>query len=190
ALEAGVEGGHGGQAGRQAVAPTKAITVDHAKMLRNTAPRICVGSFDPFMKEATGKGRASSLRLGVHCAPLFDWHRFCNGIHDTSTLGRSERMPCSMGMLQVFGTTYRIERCGDEYGIVRLLDDVAIGSFRAAGGPIVVVSSGESESLVERIARAAVRHGRTLWRPPAARRGAARSRWLPPKLAVLASSLW
>src|SRR5690606_14590541 len=45
-----------------------------------------VGSFDPFMKEATGKGRASSLRLGVHCAPLFDWHRFCNGIHDTSTL--------------------------------------------------------------------------------------------------------
>lgn len=99
-------------------------------------------------------------------------------------------MSCSMGMLQIFGTTYRIERSGNEYAIVRLLDDITIGSFRAAGGPIAVLRSGTSAPLVEHIAHAAVRHGRTVWKRPPAARHSERSSWLPPKLAVLASSLW
>jgi hypothetical protein len=99
-------------------------------------------------------------------------------------------MPSSMGMLQVSGTTYRIDRSGNEYAIVRLLDDVTIGSFHAAGGRVFVRSSNTTELLVARIARAAVRHGRTIWQRPAARQPPRRATWLPPKLAVLASFLW
>ncbi len=77
-------------------------------------------------------------------------------------------MSRSMGMLQLYGKTYRVDRVAQhEYRVVRLLDDVVIGTF-ADGQKLTVLTScdGEPERMLA-IARAALAHGKTLWRPEA-----------------------
>jgi hypothetical protein len=78
-----------------------------------------------------------------------------------------ERTMNSMGMIQVEGLTYRVGYLGkSEYEIVRLLDDVRLGSFRSEGTRITSRSSPGEGSLVT-FAQAAVRQGRTKWTPQA-----------------------
>ncbi|MES1175805.1 MAG: hypothetical protein ABUL62_15900 [Myxococcales bacterium] len=68
-------------------------------------------------------------------------------------------------MIQVHSVTYRIVRVRTgHYDVVRLLDDVRIGSFSLAQGKDPVVE-GDSAELLRAIARAALQGGRTTWAP-------------------------
>jgi len=68
-------------------------------------------------------------------------------------------------MFQFAGVTYRIDRVGKEYEIVRLLDDVTIGSFRESARTAVVRDPEADEPSIRSIACAAIRQGKTLWKP-------------------------
>lgn len=64
-------------------------------------------------------------------------------------------------MVQVRGVTYRVERVEPhQYAVVRLLDDVAIGSFRTLPGLRLDPLGCEVELFAE-IARTAMRFART-----------------------------
>jgi hypothetical protein len=66
------------------------------------------------------------------------------------------------GMVQVGGSTYRIVRLErGHYEVVRILDDVSLGTFRAR--PAVQGTSGNDEELVLLVARAAIQTGKTSW---------------------------
>jgi hypothetical protein len=67
----------------------------------------------------------------------------------------------SRGMLQVRGVTYRIERTEPHcYAVVRLLDDVEVGTFQTL--PTLRVRTTQIElSLLRDIVRAALRSART-----------------------------
>lgn len=69
------------------------------------------------------------------------------------------------GMIQVHSVTYRIvrERAG-KYQVVRLLDDVHMGSFSIGEGREPVIE-GDAKDIVRAVARAAIQHGRTTWAP-------------------------
>ena len=80
-------------------------------------------------------------------------------------------MSRSRGMIQVSDVSYRIDRVGRGYEIVRLLDDITIGSFRDSP-PWAFVRSGDvDENSLRAIAVAAVRQGRTVWEPASAANG-------------------
>jgi hypothetical protein len=67
------------------------------------------------------------------------------------------------GMIQVAGTTYRIVRLGrGQYHVVRVLDDVAVGSFTRAP-QIDVRPLGIDAALMREIARVAIRGAKTSW---------------------------
>lgn len=67
----------------------------------------------------------------------------------------------SRGMLQVKGITYRIERTEPHcYSVVRLLDDVEVGTFRTL--PTMRIHSAQIElAMLRDIVRAALRSART-----------------------------
>jgi hypothetical protein len=67
------------------------------------------------------------------------------------------------GMVEVEGTTFRIERVEDSvYEVIRLRDDVNVGAFPTS--PIVsVVRSHLEPALTQTIARAAIRGGKVSW---------------------------
>jgi hypothetical protein len=68
------------------------------------------------------------------------------------------------GMVQVHSVTYRIVRVrSGHYDVVRLLDDVSVGSFSLGGGREPLVG-GDSPEVVREVARAALQFGRTTWR--------------------------
>jgi hypothetical protein len=72
----------------------------------------------------------------------------------------------SMGMISVFGKTYRIILVNPgTYDAVRLLDDVRVGSF--ADGPALSVDSSArsagDETLLRQIARAAKHAAKMRW---------------------------
>jgi hypothetical protein len=90
-----------------------------------------------------------------------------------------------MGMVKKFGLTYRIDRVGDDYQIVRLLDDITIGSFRDSARLAVVRSPDVDQRLIQGIARTAMRQGKTLWKPARPER-----RWMPQQLTLLAGLSW
>jgi hypothetical protein len=67
------------------------------------------------------------------------------------------------GMVQVAGTTYRIVRIKrGHYSVVRVLDDVAVGSF-SAGKSFEMVSAGIDAELLREIARVAIQGAKTTW---------------------------
>lgn len=67
------------------------------------------------------------------------------------------------GMIQVAGTTYRIVRLSrGQYAVVRLLDDVAVGSFTSTP-QIAVRPAGIEAALMREIARVAVQGAKTSW---------------------------
>lgn len=72
-------------------------------------------------------------------------------------------MQAVKGMVQVAGTTYRIVRLGQgQYDVVRILDDLKVGSF--CSFPRVEVTSSNIEPVLMReIARAAIQGAKTSW---------------------------
>lgn len=71
------------------------------------------------------------------------------------------RRTVSRGMLQVRGITYRIERTEPHcYAVVRLLDDIEVGTFRTL--PTLRIRTAQIDLTVLRdIVRAALRSART-----------------------------
>jgi hypothetical protein len=64
-------------------------------------------------------------------------------------------------MVQVRGVTYRVERvAAHHYAVVRLLDDVGVGSFRTVPG-LRIEPRGCDVELFAEIAKAAMRFART-----------------------------
>lgn len=81
-----------------------------------------------------------------------------------ATLGkRSDKMQVVKGMVQVAGVTYRIVRVSRGlYDVVRILDDVRVGTFR--NGPRVQVTAlAIEDGLMREIARAAIQGAKTSW---------------------------
>ncbi|HEX3777395.1 MAG TPA: hypothetical protein VHV51_23145 [Polyangiaceae bacterium] len=67
------------------------------------------------------------------------------------------------GMVQVQGTTYRIVRIKrGHYNVVRVLDDIAVGTF-SAGKAFDVQPAGINEELLREIARVAIQGAKTTW---------------------------
>lgn len=76
-------------------------------------------------------------------------------------------MTDSMGMIQVEGVSYRIAHLGrNDYEVVRLLDDISLGSFNK-GRAAITCSLVAGEHSLRDIARVAVRQGKTKWKPAA-----------------------
>ena len=66
------------------------------------------------------------------------------------------------GMVQVAGTTFRIERAGpSRYDVIRINDDVRVGSFQTA--PVKVLVHHVDYELMRSIALAAVHEGKISW---------------------------
>lgn len=70
-----------------------------------------------------------------------------------------------MGMVQVAGRTYRIERRGSAlYQVVRIIDDITIGFF-ASGARLDLLPAGTECEELREVALVAVRVARTAWAP-------------------------
>lgn len=67
------------------------------------------------------------------------------------------------GMVQVGGTTYRIERLNaGDYLVVRITDDARVGTFQST--PRLLVTSTHIEpTLMYEIAQSAIRAAKTSW---------------------------
>lgn len=66
------------------------------------------------------------------------------------------------GMVQVAGTTFRIERVGPGlYDAIRIVDDVRVGTFQTA--PVKVLTHDVDYELMREIALAAVHEAKTSW---------------------------
>lgn len=69
------------------------------------------------------------------------------------------------GMVQVHSVTYRIVRVrAGQYDVVRLLDDVRVGSF-SLGTKREAIIEGDAPDVIREVARAALQGGRTTWAP-------------------------
>lgn len=67
------------------------------------------------------------------------------------------------GMVQVEGTTYRIVRVKrGHYKVVRVLDDVSVGTF-SVGAAFEMAPDGVDEELMREIARVAIQGAKTTW---------------------------
>ena len=67
------------------------------------------------------------------------------------------------GMIQVQGTTYRIVRIQrGYYNVVRVLDDVAVGTF-TAGAAVEITAQGIDPTVMREIARLAIQGAKTSW---------------------------
>ncbi len=69
------------------------------------------------------------------------------------------------GMVQVHSVTYRIVRVrAGQYDVVRLLDDVRVGTF-SLGSHREAIIEGDAPDVIREVARAALQGGRTTWAP-------------------------
>ncbi len=67
------------------------------------------------------------------------------------------------GMVQVEGTTYRIVRIKrGHYNVVRVLDDIGVGTF-SAGKSFAMEPLGIEADLMREIARVAIQGAKTTW---------------------------
>jgi hypothetical protein len=68
------------------------------------------------------------------------------------------------GMVQLSGVTYRIARLDrGVYEVVRLLDDVRVGTFVQSGPGLDVFPEGIELHLLREIARTAIQKAKTSW---------------------------
>jgi hypothetical protein len=75
-------------------------------------------------------------------------------------------MQAVKGMVQVYSVTYRIVRVRTgHYDVVRLLDDVRVGSFSLGTKQEAIIIEGDSPEVIREVARAALQGGRTTWAP-------------------------
>ncbi len=66
------------------------------------------------------------------------------------------------GMVQVAGTTFRIVRIKrGHYDVVRILDDVRVGSFWCE--PTFAVSASDQPEQLREVARSAIQGGKCTW---------------------------
>ena len=71
-------------------------------------------------------------------------------------------MQAVKGMVQVAGTTFRIERVApSRYDVIRIVDDERVGTFQTA--PVKVLDHSVDYELVRDIALAAVHEGKISW---------------------------
>jgi hypothetical protein len=71
-------------------------------------------------------------------------------------------MAAVKGMVQVYGSTYRIMRLSPAtYEVVRVLDDTSVGSFRV--NPLTVTASGVDAAVLRQVARTAIQGAKTSW---------------------------
>jgi hypothetical protein len=90
------------------------------------------------------------------------------------------RQSASRGMVQVRGVTYRVERmAAHHYAVIRLIDDVGVGSFRTLPGLRLEPRDCEVELFAE-IARTALRFARTSGVLPAVAMPAPEQQQAPP----------
>ena len=69
------------------------------------------------------------------------------------------------GMVQAQGVTYRIVRVQvGIYDVVRLLDDVRVGTFKLGAHHDALIE-GDAPEVIREVARAALQGGRTTWAP-------------------------
>jgi hypothetical protein len=67
------------------------------------------------------------------------------------------------GMVQVAGTTYRIVRIKrGHYNVIRVLDDMGVGTF-SAGKSFEMTPVGIEDELMREIARVAIQGAKTTW---------------------------
>ncbi|MEO6602899.1 MAG: hypothetical protein ABIQ16_23645 [Polyangiaceae bacterium] len=67
------------------------------------------------------------------------------------------------GMVQVDGTTYRIVRVKRaHYKVVRVLDDLSVGTF-SVGSTFAMAPEGIEGELMREIARVAIQGAKTTW---------------------------
>jgi hypothetical protein len=68
------------------------------------------------------------------------------------------------GMIQVQGTTYRIVRIKrGQYNVIRVLDDVAVGTFTAGAAVEITPAQGVDPTVMREIARLAIQGAKTSW---------------------------
>ncbi len=68
------------------------------------------------------------------------------------------------GMIQVQGTTYRIVRIKrGHYNVIRVLDDVALGTFTAGAAVEIAAAPGIDPTVMREIARLAIQGAKTSW---------------------------
>jgi hypothetical protein len=68
------------------------------------------------------------------------------------------------GMIQVQGTTYRIVRLKrGYYNVVRVLDDVAVGTFTAGAAVEITAAQGIDPTVMREIARLAIQGAKSSW---------------------------
>lgn len=80
-------------------------------------------------------------------------------------LVKEKMQPVVKGMVQVHSVTYRIVRVHPgQYDVVRLLDDVRVGTF-TLGTRREAIIEGDAAEVVREVARAALQGGRTTWAP-------------------------
>jgi hypothetical protein len=80
-------------------------------------------------------------------------------------LNRRKMQPVVKGMVQVHSVTYRIVRVrAGHYEVVRLLDDVSVGTF-SLGTRREPIIEGDAPDVIREVARAALQGGRTTWTP-------------------------
>ena len=68
------------------------------------------------------------------------------------------------GMIQVQGTTYRIVRIKrGHYNVIRVLDDLAVGTFTAGTAVEITAAPGIDPTVMREIARLAIQGAKTSW---------------------------
>jgi hypothetical protein len=77
--------------------------------------------------------------------------------------GKNEMGQVVKGMVQVEGTTYRIVRVKrGHYSVVRVLDDVAVGTF-TAGSAVEIIPIAIEAAVMREIVRIAIQGAKTSW---------------------------
>ena len=103
----------------------------------------------------------SRIRCAIFAAramTLLCWPEDCSN-------EKEKMQPIVKGMVQVHSVTYRIVRVRTgQYDVVRLLDDVCVGTF-SLGTRREAIVEGDAPDVIREVARAALQGGRTTWAP-------------------------
>jgi len=101
--------------------------------------------------------KRGDLRVALRASPV--WRGAC------SKKQANKMQPAVKGMIQVHSITYRIVRLRKgTYQVIRLLDDISVGTFTIAPWS-QLHCEGDQPELVREIARAAMQGARTSWAP-------------------------
>jgi hypothetical protein len=81
----------------------------------------------------------------------------------TLALGKETMGQVVKGMVHFEGTTYRIVRIKrGHYNVIRVLDDIAVGSF-TSGTSVEIAAQGIDPSVLRDVVRLAIQGAKTSW---------------------------